>query len=137
MQELYRMVLERLQNSGIREVYTSFDAVPVEKKSRRLFTVISVQKMEFGDAFPARNGAVYPFTAELRVDLLTPMLEVPQDTVRYFFERIVPAMLGADCVFLKFDAQSPKIDLKLERMVCGGTFRLHGAFCIGETEESA
>ncbi len=131
------MVLERLQNSGIREVYTSFDAVSVEKKSRRLFTVISVQKMEFGDAFPARNGAVYPFTAELRVDLLTPMLEDPQDTVRFFFERIVPAMLGADCVFLKFDAHSPKIDLKLERMVCGGTFRLHGAFCIGETEESA
>ncbi len=137
MQELYRTVLERLQSSGIREVYTSFDAVPVEKKSHKLFTVISVQQVEFGDAFPASGGAVYPFTAEFHVDLLSPMLADPQDAAQFFFRKIVPAMLGADCVFLKFDAQSPKIDLKLERMVCGGTFRLHGAFCIGETEESA
>ncbi|MBE6851526.1 MAG: hypothetical protein E7504_07350 [Ruminococcus sp.] len=137
MQEIYRMMLERLRSSGVPEVYASFDALPVEKKSRTLFTVLSLQQVDFGESYPIMGGGAYPFTADFRVDLLTPMMVDPQDTARFFFQRIVPAMLGTDCMFLKFDAQSPKIDLRLERMVYGGTFRLHGAFCIGETEESA
>lgn len=137
MQELYETMLARLRNSGIPEVYPAYDAVPLDRKSSALFAVLSQQSLLFGDAYPVKQGAVYPFTADFRVDLLTPMTADPQDTVKYFFTRIVPAMLGSDCLFLRFDAQCPKVDLKLGRMVFGGVFRLCGAFCVTETEESA
>lgn len=137
MEEIYQQMLGRLRNSGISEVYPAFDAVPVQKKSHSLFTVLSMQNMQFGDAYPAEGGAVYPFTANFRADLLTPMTADPQETMQLFFSEIVPALLGTDCVFLRFDAEPPRVDLKLQKMVFGGEFRLNGAFCVTEMEGTA
>jgi len=81
--------------------------VPVEKKSRAMFTVLSLQNVQFGEAYPAKDGAVYPFTAEFRADLLTPMNIDPQGTMKFFFSKIVPAMLGSDCLFTGFDTALP------------------------------
>lgn len=136
MEQMYQMMMDRLHSCGITEVYTAFDAVPVEKKSRAMFTVLSLQNVQFGEAYPAKDGAVYPFTAEFRADLLTPMNIDPQGTMKFFFSKIVPAMLGSDCLFTGFDTALPRVDLKLRRMVYGGTFRLHGAFCMSMAPET-
>ncbi len=137
MEKIYQSILARLKACGISEVYPSFDAVPVARKSQTLFTVLSLQRVQFGEAYPAEGGAVYPFTADFRISMLTPMTADPQDTARFFFSAIVPAMLGTDCLFVKFDAQNPSIDLKLGRMVFGGQFCLNGAFRVTETEGTA
>ncbi len=137
MDEICQMLLARLKNVGIPEVYTAFDAVPVRCKSSVLFTVLTLRSIRFGDAYPCKAGAVYPFMADVRADLLAPMTADAQELVRHFFAVTIPAMLGTDCLFLRFDAGMPQADLKLQKMVYGGEFRLHGAFCAQKTEGSA
>ncbi len=137
MDEICQMLLARLKNAGIPEVYPAFDAVPVRCKSHALFTVLTLRGMQFGDAYPCEAGAVYPFTADVRADLLAPMTADAQDLVRHFLAVTVPAMLGTDCLFLRFDAGMPQVDVKLQKMVYGGEFRLHGAICVQKTEGTA
>lgn len=137
MHEIYKIMLERLKSCGIAEVYPAFDAVPVGKKSHALFAVLVPEEVTFGEGYPVKNGAVYPFTARLQVALLTPMQADMQDTMRFFFAKVIPAMLGADCTFGRFEAGLPKPDLRLQKMVCGGTFRLNGSYYhASETEGS-
>lgn len=137
MEEIYQSLLARLRDSGIKEVYPSFDAVPVAKKSGVLFTVLEPMQVQYGAAYPMQSGAVYPFTADFRISMLTPMTADPQETARFFYTKIVPAMLGTDHLFTHFEAQPPQIDLKLRRMVQQCTFRVHGALCVTETEVQA
>lgn len=137
MQEILQRLLERLQSSGVGEVYASFDALPVEKKSHSCFTVIGLEQVKTGEGYPVEKGVAYPFTAQLRVDILTPMTENPQESQRLFFEKIVHAMAQEECSLLRFDAGAPKPDLRLGRMVYGGTFCLHGAICMINEEDAA
>lgn len=137
MDEICQTLLARLKNAGIPEVYPAFDAVPLKAKSAALFTVLSIRNMQCGEGYPAEGGAVYPFTADVRADLLAPMTADAQELLQYFFVHIVPAMLGADCLCLRFDAGMPKVDVKMQKMVFGGEFRLNGAFYVSETEETA
>lgn len=137
MHEISQMLLERLKNAGIPEIYPAFDAVPLRQKSSSLFTVLSVSRIECKEGFPVQGGAAYPFTAQIRADLLAPMTADAQSMQTYFFAEIVPAMLGADCLFLRLDAGSPKTDLQLQKVVFGGEFRLNGVFYVTETEETA
>lgn len=136
MQELLQELLGRLQGCGIGEVYASFDALPVEKKSHSCFTVIGLEQVKSGEGYPMENGTAYPFTAQLRVDLLTPMTESPRESQRRFFESIVPAMAQEECSLLRFDAGAPKPDLRLGRMVYGGSFCLLGVLCT-QKEDAA
>ncbi len=137
MQEILQRLLERLQSSGVGEVYASFDALPVEKKSSRIFTVLGLMQVKTGEGYPVERGVAYPFAAQLRVDLLTPMPENPQNSQRIFFEKIVPAMAQEECCLFSFDAGEPKPDLRLGRMVYGGTFCLHGVICMTNEEDAA
>lgn len=136
MQELLQRLLERLQSCGVGEVYASFDALPVDKKSHSCFTVIGLEQVKTGEGYPVENGTAYPFTAQLRVDLLTPMTENPRESQRRFFESIVPAMAQEECCLLRFDAGAPKPDLRLGRMVYGGSFCLLGVLCT-QKEDAA
>ena len=137
MQEILQKLLERLQGCGAGEVYASFDALPVEKKSHSCFTVVGLEQVKTGEGYPVEKGVAYPFTAQLRVDLLTPMTENPQESQRLFFEKIVPAMAQEECSLLRFDAGAPKPDLRLGRMVYGGTFCLLGVLCTQKEDDAA
>lgn len=137
MDELLQLLLARLRDAGIPQVCPAFDAVPVCRKSSDAFTVLTVQSMEFGDGFPAEHGIVHPFTAAIRAELLAPMETDAQKLMQRYFQEIVPAMLGTDCLFLRFDTGMPRVDAKLQKLVFGGEFHLHGTFCTQEGEESA
>lgn len=137
MQEILQKLLERLRGCGLGEVCTSFDALPVEQKSHKCFTVIGMQEVKSGEGYPLAQGAAYPLSLRIRVDLLTPMTEPPQKSQHLFFEKIVPAMAQEECCLCSFDAGVPKPDLRLRKLVYGGTFCLHGTLCVTEGGEGA
>ena len=47
------------------------------------------------------------------------------------------AMAQEECSLLRFDAGAPKPDLRLGRMVYGGTFCLLGVLCTQKEEDAA
>ena len=135
MRKFLQGLVGRLRICGIGEVYSSFDALPVEKKSHSRFTVIGIDGASTGEAYPVENGIAYPFTMQLRAELLTPMTVAAEDAVYFFFEKLLPVLVEEGFLPLKFDAGMPKTDLRLGKLVYGGTFRLQGAFCV--TKEDA
>ena len=73
MQELFEAVLTALRGEDLREVYPSFDAVPFERKSDRLFTVLMPESVQLDAPFPHGEQGALPFSAVYRLSVLIPM----------------------------------------------------------------
>lgn len=134
MEAIFQAVLARLRGEDLTEIYPSFDAVPLEKKSKERFTVLTMEQVQLQEPYPAEMGTVYPFTADFRLDVLSPMTGDPQVSAGFFFSVLVPRLLEEDCTIREIRTDSPKVDLQLQRLVCSGTFRMSGLYVPAESE---
>ena len=87
MQELFEQILTVLRGEDHQEIYPSFDAVPVSRKSTALFTVVAPESLQIEPVIPVglERAALlaYPFSAVYKVSVLIPMTE-PLDTAEDF-----------------------------------------------------
>ncbi len=137
MDKIWLDFVERLRDSDIGEVYPSFDAVPVEKKSKQRFTVIEPTQVQYGEAYPMKDGAVYPFTADFCVSTLTPMTISLVDAEAFVCQQLVPALFGTGSLMREIVIKPVEIDLKLGKMVHRCTFRIKGSLCVTKSEVQA
>lgn len=117
------------------EVYPSFDSLPVSSKSRDFFIVISPEKFQLNPPYPGTSGKISPFTADFRIYVLASMSTPNQKLWEFFYSMIVPALHSANCFLDEMLTDAPQIDLKLQKAVYSGTFRLKGLY-VPEQEVS-
>ncbi len=116
------------------EIYSSFDAVPVSSKSKKLFLVISPECIRLGEPFSDASGRIAPFTADFRFSLLAPMT-TPNTTLLSFFESVLlPALHSQNCFLYEIQTDSPKSDYKLQKLVYSAVFRMKG-LCFPDAQE--
>ena len=133
MEDLLDHVLEVFRGEDLREVYPSFDAVPVTKKSSAMFTVIALESMQIEPKYPhgltGQYTGAYPFSAVFKVSVLIPMTE-PLDTAEdFFYGTAVPRMELAGNALC--DALPARVDAALGRIVKEGRFRMRGLYVEG------
>ncbi len=135
MQDLYLTMLDKLRTRADGEVYSSFDAVPVRKKSPRRFAVLTLEGMKTGKPFPVQGGEVHPFALQMRVDVLCPMDAYPEEAMLWFETKLLPVILNCTTSEVRMDP--PDVDLKLQKLVCSWHFAQYGEYRMMETEGEA
>lgn len=134
MQDLLTHVLSALRDSDLKEVYPSFDAVPVSRKSSALFTVITQESIQIEPCFPYGLTDIfrkaYPFSAVFKVSVLVPMSQPLETAEDYFYHDVAPVMetLGSTLC----DVLPPHVDAALGRIVMEARYRARGVFMEGD-----
>lgn len=130
-----RLLLDRavqlFREAGIREVYPSFDAVPLPAKSDRLFTVLGLDSVKLEQPFPDGKGGVHPFSATIKVSVLVPMNVPACRAEGFFYETALPLMNRLGAVLC--ETAPAVVDVKLQKIVMSGLFRVRGLY-FSETE---
>ena len=116
MQKLMELVLDQLKKGAVEELYPAFDAVPYPTKSETLFVVAAPERIQLEAPFVCHSTAVHPFTADIRISVLIPML----------YQKILPQMERLCAVLCEVSA--PQVDVKLGRVVLAGVFRMRGLY---------
>ncbi|MBR1527941.1 MAG: hypothetical protein IJ642_01415 [Oscillospiraceae bacterium] len=123
---LFLALLKNQQNSSRFEVCSSFDAVPVSSKSRKLFVVVSPESMKLSQPFSGSSGQIAPFTADFRFYVLAPMTTPSEQLLQFFYSVLVPALHDENCFLYEMQADAPKADYKLQKLVYSAVFRIKG-----------
>lgn len=109
------------------EIYTCFDAIPVAKKSKN-FIIISPEQVKLNSAFPDNNNYISEFTANFKISVLMPMITPSDKILEFFYTKILPKIHDSGCMLFEMQANSPEIDLKLQKLVYHAIFYLHGLY---------
>jgi hypothetical protein len=138
MNELINMLTAMLENQPdcqYLEVYSSFDALPVSSKSKKLFLVITPECFCLNTAFPDGNaGGLAPFTADLKFSLLAPALTPSDKLLEFFYSVLMPKLHTANCFLYEMQAEAPKTDYRLQKLVYAGKFRIKGIYAPNREE---
>lgn len=129
VQALFDEILRRFKGDDLREVYPSFDAVPVSRKSDALFTVIQPESVQLDAPFPDGSSGAFPFSAVYLVSVLIPMTVPLSRAEDFFYDAALPRMESLGSVLC--EVRPAHMDVKLGRVVMEGRFRLRGVF-LGE-----
>lgn len=130
MRRILDRAVELFREAGIREVYPSFDAVPLAKKSDRLFTVLGLESVQLDAPFPDGRGGVYPFAATLKVSVLVPMDAPLCRAEAFFYEKALPVLRQFGAV--PGEAAPAAVDVKLQRVVMTAKLRIRGLYADGD-----
>ncbi|MDE6004972.1 MAG: hypothetical protein K2G88_06260 [Oscillospiraceae bacterium] len=103
------------------EIYTCFDAIPVAKKSNTKFIIISTEQVKLNSVFSE-------FTANLKISVLMPMTTPSDKILDFFYNNIIPKLHDSGYMLYQMQANSPEIDLKLQKLVYSAVFSLYGLY---------
>lgn len=136
MHSILDKALALLREEGIREVYASFDAVPLPDKSDRLFTVVGLESVQMEPPFPDGSKGVHPFTATLKVSVLVPMTSPVGTAEKFYYEMLLPVLLRLGAV--QGETVPASVNIKLGKVVMSGLLRIRGLYAEwDEPEEDA
>ena len=111
------------------EIYTCFDVIPVAKKSKHKFIIISPEKIKLNSVvYDNNNNNISEFTADFKISVLMPITTPSDKILEFFYTSIFPKMHDAGCLCYQMHASSPEIDLKLQKLVYHAIFSLHGVY---------
>lgn len=115
-----------LLKSGLKEVYSAYDAVSVERKSRNFYTIIGIDAFEFQQPIYSPVTVFTPYKAEIYIDVTAPEKYSMQKLYEYFSEKIKPVIMeisGIDCYIKKV---SMKHDTQINRLVLSAKISVTG-----------
>ena len=132
MRELIGVVVNALREVCGREVYPGFDAVPLPKKSDRMFTVVEMERLQVDAPFPDGVGAVHSFTAMVRISVLVPMTAPVSRAEELLYGGILPVIeeMGAAVC----EVQAAAGDARLQRTVLRAVVRFRGLYTMEDAE---
>lgn len=119
-------VAEKLSQKGVKQVYSAFDAVSVEKKSRDFFTVIGLDTFELQTPIYSEFTVFVPYKAVIDINVTAPERYSMQKLYGYFLDVIKPALTeisGSNCLVRKI---SMKHDSNINRLVLTAKLSVSG-----------
>lgn len=138
MQDLIAELIRILKSDDLDfEIYTSYDAIPVREKSQKLFVVVSQEHMQLSHSAYDGKKTISSFTADFRISVLVPMTTPSERVLEFFYSRIVPPMHHTGCILHEMQADAPKADVRLQKLVYSGLFRLRGLYLPESPEVTA
>ena len=123
---IIKEIIEKLSAKGLKEVYSTYDAVPLERKSRNFFTVIGLDTFESQQPIYSPETVFIPYKAEIFINVTAPESYSMRKLYEYFSGNIKPVIMensGLDFyikkVSMKHDTQVSRLVLTAEISVTG------------------
>ncbi|MDE6539527.1 MAG: hypothetical protein K2K66_05000 [Ruminococcus sp.] len=110
-------IIENLSRNGIKNIYSAYDAISVEKKGRDFYTLVGLESFEMHKPIYSALTLFMPYEAEISLNITAPENYSIQKLYEYFSEKIKPAVMnfsGIDCYIKKI---SMKHNLQINRLV--------------------
>ena len=128
---IHEMVLQAVKGDDLKEVYPSFDAVPVIRKSSRLFVVVGLERMQTETIIPNSQNGVVPFTAFFRISIVGNYKNPLSLSEDFFFQTVFPRMTTVGAVICEVLPASA--DTKLQKTLFSAVFSVKGFLSEGVT----
>lgn len=110
-------VIDKLEDFGVEDVYSAFDAAPLGDKGHGIFTVVSVAEFETSSPIYSLSYIYLPFKTELEIKVTGSKDISMTELYDYFDENIQPAiddMTDLNCSLKKL---SVRYDSNIQRLV--------------------
>ncbi|MBO4878352.1 MAG: hypothetical protein J5501_10130 [Ruminococcus sp.] len=125
IKEALDMIAQSLRERGEKNVYTSFDALPAERKGK-LFTVIGIGGMNISRPVYSLGNIYIPFTAEAEIKLTSPESAGSGELLEHFSLCTEPALEGMSGLSCRLTKLTLKHDTTLGRLVLCAGFTVTG-----------
>ncbi|HBB72428.1 MAG TPA: hypothetical protein DCZ71_07475 [Ruminococcus sp.] len=117
---MIKAVLEQvtamLRAYGMRDVYTAFDALPIEDKGR-IFTVVGVESMKIDKPLYSLGAVYFPFSASVSIKITAPESADSGKLLEYYSTSAQPALLKNSDLCCSLTGLTIKHDTSLCRLV--------------------
>ena len=117
LRQLMEEAASRLRESGASHVYSAFDAVDIQKKTRSIFTVIDVSAFESSTPIYSLSTVYLPFKAELSFRVTAPECWSMEQLYDYFDQYIAPAVEKMSDMNCSLRSVALKSDSNINRLV--------------------
>lgn len=110
-------IIENLSSNGIKNIYSAYDAVSVEKKGRDFYILVGLESFEMHTPIYSDITVFMPYEAEISINITAPENYSMQKVYEYFSAKIKPAIMnfsGIDCYIKKI---SMKQNSQIKRFV--------------------
>ena len=110
-------VVEKLSANGLKDVYSAYDAVPVERKSRNFYTIIGLDTFESQQPIYSPATVFMPYKAEIYINVTAPESYSMQKLYEYFSGNIKPVIMENSGLDFYIKKVSMKHDTQISRLV--------------------
>lgn len=134
LRQILEQAVSALTDAGVPEVYSSFDSISLERKSRGIFTVVGVGRFESTAPVYSEYAMYLPFKAELDIRVTAPENWSMEKLYDYYSEKISPALVSLSGLTTSVAGITMKHDSNISRLVLGIKLSVSG---ISRIERSA
>lgn len=114
------------EQAGVKNVYTSFDACPIERKPAGIFTVIGISRYNAESPVYTYSATLVPYTAEVSVKVTAPENMSAGELLTYFGSAIEPVLDNIYGLTCKLSSAAIKFDSTVNRLVLTATLAVGG-----------
>ncbi len=125
-----KAVASALVSAGAENVYSAFDAVPVEQKSRGIFTTVGISSLECSAPISSAYTIFMPFKADVAVNVTAPRGFSEKALFDYYSSYIETALGRLSGLESRLKKLSVKYDSNINRLVLGAVFGIGGMTTI-------
>ena len=124
--DVLNSIKNELTDAGVTNVYTIFDAVPIEKKGRDFFTVVGISSFETSSPIYSEFTIFIPFKAEVEIKITARESGELAALYRYYDTKIEPVINQLSNLSSKISRMSLKHDTNINRLVLNAGFSING-----------
>jgi hypothetical protein len=130
MKTILSDITENLEKNGLKEVYSAFDSIPIERKGGGIFAVVSVDSFESSTPIYSYSMICLPFKAETGISLVAPRTMNLSELYGYFDKYVLPLTDGAGSMTCHLEGVTVKNDANIRKLVLKVKFSVTGMCCI-------
>ena len=117
LKDIIDSVAEALSESGVDEVYSAFDAIPIDNKSKSFFTTVGISAFESSVPIYTYFMIYLPFKAELEINVTAPKNISMEQLYSYYDEKIQPVVHRLEGLSCSVKKLSLRYDTNVQRLV--------------------
>lgn len=114
LETIINAVKAKLEENGAHNVYSAFDNVRMESRSKDIFTVVDISSFESSAPIYSLYTVYIPYKAETEIKVTAPVNCSMTDIYRYYDKFIAAALAGFNG---SFKGMTVKFDSNIRRLV--------------------
>ena len=135
IRNIIESLVTELRNSGVTEIYSAFDAIPVSRKSSGFFTVADIGGFECDRPIYSQYTVFMPFKSEVLLSVTAPEDSRLDRLYSYFGSDIEPVLLSLSDLDCRLSKVTVKHDSNIRRLVLTASFSVCGVERIERSGE--
>lgn len=126
LKKLLDIISATLREYGASHVYTMFNRLSPDQRSKEIYALVGVESFESASAFFSYDMIYIPYKADIEIKLTAAEDDPLSELYEYFDECILPAMISLTGIKSALKGISAKYDSNIDRLVFTARFSMSG-----------